>query len=201
MSVCPRHAGDARHQGGVSVTTCPKCNYTRQPSDTAPDYECPACRIVYAKFTAGNAPKIVGTTRKVAPRAASGAGAAAANPSAIATLFMATALAATLGVTFYVLATDETFSPSRDLSAAAFVQCKERVGDRLSAPKTADFPLLDFKAWDMGGGTYVIKSHVDSQNGFGAMLRTNWHCKIQHRGGSSSDPANWRVLEIELMSR
>ncbi len=34
------------------MTTCPKCNYTRQPSDTAPDYECPRCGIVYAKYSA-----------------------------------------------------------------------------------------------------------------------------------------------------
>jgi len=31
-------------------TTCPKCNYTRQPTDLAPDYECPQCGVIYAKF-------------------------------------------------------------------------------------------------------------------------------------------------------
>lgn len=33
-------------------TTCPKCGYTRQPIDTAPDYQCPSCGIIYAKFDA-----------------------------------------------------------------------------------------------------------------------------------------------------
>ncbi|MCK9987418.1 MAG: hypothetical protein AzoDbin1_03890 [Azoarcus sp.] len=32
------------------TTTCPKCNYTRQPSDTAPDYECPKCGVIYQKY-------------------------------------------------------------------------------------------------------------------------------------------------------
>lgn len=32
--------------------TCPKCNYTRQPGDTAPAYECPRCGIIYAKYGA-----------------------------------------------------------------------------------------------------------------------------------------------------
>lgn len=32
------------------TTTCPKCAYVRQPTDTAPDYECPQCGIIYAKF-------------------------------------------------------------------------------------------------------------------------------------------------------
>ena len=32
------------------TTQCPKCSYVRQPTDTAPDWECPACGIVYAKY-------------------------------------------------------------------------------------------------------------------------------------------------------
>lgn len=31
---------------------CPKCSYVRQPGDDAPDYECPSCGVVYAKFEA-----------------------------------------------------------------------------------------------------------------------------------------------------
>lgn len=34
------------------VMQCPKCSYVRKPTDTAPDYECPQCGIVYAKFNA-----------------------------------------------------------------------------------------------------------------------------------------------------
>lgn len=34
------------------MTTCPKCSYTRQPADRAPDYSCPSCSIVYAKYDA-----------------------------------------------------------------------------------------------------------------------------------------------------
>lgn len=32
------------------TTTCPKCAYVRQPTDAAPDYECPRCGIIYAKY-------------------------------------------------------------------------------------------------------------------------------------------------------
>ena len=41
------------------MTTCPKCNYTRLPSDTAPDYECPRCGIVYAKVRADEPAPVV----------------------------------------------------------------------------------------------------------------------------------------------
>ena len=29
---------------------CPQCSYQRQPKDLAPDYECPRCGIIYAKY-------------------------------------------------------------------------------------------------------------------------------------------------------
>lgn len=29
---------------------CPKCHYVRKTTDSVPDYECPKCRIIYAKF-------------------------------------------------------------------------------------------------------------------------------------------------------
>ena len=28
---------------------CPKCGHTRQPNETAPDWQCPACGVCYAK--------------------------------------------------------------------------------------------------------------------------------------------------------
>lgn len=28
---------------------CPKCKYVRQATDTAPDWQCPACEVAYAK--------------------------------------------------------------------------------------------------------------------------------------------------------
>ncbi|MCF7970898.1 MAG: DUF3592 domain-containing protein [Methylococcaceae bacterium] len=31
-------------------TICPKCQYIRKESDSTPDYECPACGIIYHKF-------------------------------------------------------------------------------------------------------------------------------------------------------
>lgn len=32
------------------VVKCPKCEYVRQPEESTPDYECPKCGIIYAKF-------------------------------------------------------------------------------------------------------------------------------------------------------
>lgn len=32
------------------MQACPKCGYVRKPTDTAPEWQCPSCLIVYAKF-------------------------------------------------------------------------------------------------------------------------------------------------------
>lgn len=33
------------------ATKCPKCGYERSLSDASPDYECPSCGVIYAKYS------------------------------------------------------------------------------------------------------------------------------------------------------
>lgn len=54
------------------------------------------------------------------------------------------------------------------------------VKNNLKAPSTAKFPTYsdaDFK--DLGNNEFAITSYVDAQNGFGAMLRSNFVVKIK----------------------
>lgn len=94
---------------------------------------------------------------------------------------------------------EETTPKKKINDASAYVQCKNFVMERLRAPATADFPFMDYTAWDMGNDTWVVKSYVDSQNGFGAMIRSNWHCKVQYVGGNTSDQRSWRPLVVEIL--
>jgi hypothetical protein len=32
---------------------------------------------------------------------------------------------------------------------------------------------------DLGNNTFMVLGHVDAQNGFGAMLNTNFSCKVR----------------------
>lgn len=86
----------------------------------------------------------------------------------------------------------------KDRSDMAFIQCKHLVSERLKSPSTADFPFLDRDAWRFSDQTYVIKSYVDAQNSFGAMMRNNWYCKIQFVAGDDLDINNWRLLNISM---
>jgi TPR repeat protein len=60
----------------------------------------------------------------------------------------------------------------------AYAMAKESVKSKLSAPSTAKFSSLGFdteaKAGPYGYHQWLVSGFVDSQNGFGAMLRNNW---------------------------
>ena len=68
----------------------------------------------------------------------------------------------------------------------AYNYAKEFVKDRLKSPSTAEFPGTYEKknhVTDLGNGIYLINSWVDSQNGFGAIIRSHWSCRISFVGG------------------
>jgi hypothetical protein len=81
--------------------------------------------------------------------------------------------------------------PEHDEFTAA-VMCEEFVRDNLKAPATAGFPLAtDYTIEHKGNGRYRMDSHVDSENGFGAQIRTEFTCKIQHAGGDQ-----WELVDL-----
>lgn len=84
-----------------------------------------------------------------------------------------------------------------DLSNNAFIMCKRHVKAALTSPSTADFPFLDFQSVKISGQKYLVQSYVDSQNGFGAMVRTNWACVIEHDGVSDRHKgSSWTLIDL-----
>jgi len=67
----------------------------------------------------------------------------------------------------------------------AYNYAEDFVEKKIKSPSTATFPGVtekDRHITDIGGGIYKIKSWVDSQNGFGAIIRTNFSCTIIFEG-------------------
>lgn len=64
------------------------------------------------------------------------------------------------------------------LNARGFVK------QRLKSPSTAKFPPTNTATVSKTpNGTYIVSSYVDSQNGFGATIRTNWVAEIEYLPG------------------
>lgn len=84
-------------------------------------------------------------------------------------------------------------SPEHD-EISAWVMCEEFVKKSLRSPSSAEFPTYSNPAVsDHGNGRYIVTSHVDSQNAFGAMLRNAFTCEIQWHDGD-----RWTLENLAL---
>ncbi len=67
------------------------------------------------------------------------------------------------------------------------------VEEILKAPATADFPLGATAQIQNDEDTYTVTSYVDSENGFGANVRSNWTVTLTYNGGDWATQSNWTL--------
>lgn len=87
--------------------------------------------------------------------------------------------------------------------ASVAVLCQEAVKARLVSPGSAKF--------EFGLGAqvkertqqhlYSLVSHVDSQNKFGALLRTTFSCEVRWTGGDPGALSSWAVTDVQMQER
>lgn len=88
---------------------------------------------------------------------------------------------------------EETPKPEHS-EVAARVFCQYVVKNSLTSPATAKFAgYRETAAQHRGGGEYEVISHVDSQNVFGALIRTKYYCHVQFDGKGS-----WDLIELDF---
>lgn len=85
-----------------------------------------------------------------------------------------------------VMAVNHEPSPDRERdtgsATAAVLACQDFVEQSLRAPATAEFPPISEASVSRSGSEWIVSSHVDSENGFGAFVRTNWTCEARYEG-------------------
>ena len=76
----------------------------------------------------------------------------------------------------------------------AFVMSRQFVEKALKFPSTAEFcSFTDARIVDLGEGRFRVSAWVDSQNGFGATVRTQYVCVL-----SGEDSDTWTLENLEL---
>ncbi len=81
---------------------------------------------------------------------------------------------------------------SYELSARAYSEMYvERI---LKSPSTAEF--CRGTSTSLGENKWQVTSCVDSQNGFGAMIRSNWEAVMVYTGGNPDDVGSWQAEKI-----
>lgn len=81
--------------------------------------------------------------------------------------------------------------------SAAYSMTKKFVEDSLRSPSTAEFPSIfsdDVTTSYVGDCTHQITAYVDSQNGFGAMIRTHFLAEVKNDHGTST----WRLKDLVI---
>ena len=79
----------------------------------------------------------------------------------------------------------------------AFIMSQKFVKKNLKSPSTAKFPLLideGVKVEHQGEGKYYVRAYVDSQNGFGAMLRTKYMAEVEYLGSDE-----WQLKDLQIV--
>lgn len=78
----------------------------------------------------------------------------------------------------------------------AYITAKDYVKQELKAPATAEFS--DYTCDEGIDSTYFLNGVVDSQNSFGALLRSNWTVKLKWIGGDWAQSTSWQLIDISI---
>ena len=99
---------------------------------------------------------------------------------------------------FVFLAFGSSDSDNNDSSGpdkiGAKVMAQQFLEDRLKSPATADYPWAktDDTVTELSDNKYKYRSYVDSENSFGANVRTNFEIVVQYAGDDK-----WRLISID----
>lgn len=74
----------------------------------------------------------------------------------------------------------------------AYRSCERAVGTQLKAPSTADFSGYSHSDISATGSTYSVHGYVDSENSFGAKVRSDWDCRVRSTGD------NWELVDLNV---
>lgn len=70
----------------------------------------------------------------------------------------------------------------------------------LKSPSTADYHRPTVTQDTKDSNIFNVESYLDSQNGFGAMIRTYWSMKLQYTGSDTikdvETDSNWKIKEF-----
>jgi hypothetical protein len=78
------------------------------------------------------------------------------------------------------------------LKSCAGAIAQTEVENRLKSPRSAKFPW-GTPACEVTDNTYMVHSYVDAQNGFGALIRSNWVVIMEHVGGE-----RFRIISVVI---
>ncbi len=82
---------------------------------------------------------------------------------------------------------------STDYKLEAYIMSQEFIEKELKAPATAEFPSYHKISVVQTDNRYKVKAYVDSENSFGAKIRTNYYITLERNSDES-----WTKISCEI---
>ena len=91
---------------------------------------------------------------------------------------------------------DQTETAQKDAGSGYIAEartfCQHFVTKRLFSPGSAEYPWASREVVQhLGDNRYRVRSYVDSQNPFGATIRTNYDCTVERTW------EDWKLISLE----
>lgn len=96
------------------------------------------------------------------------------------------ALAVGIGIASCVASSSRSNNPHHDLESIA--QCEARIDKLLKSPSTADY---DSQTKASGSNTWTVTGTVDSENSFGATVRSSYQCTVVMHESSATTTVDY----------
>lgn len=202
---------DCGHEVSRIAPTCPRCGAPKPATRAAYDprsRHCPICGgRIYSSDVKGTAVRCggCGTTLAIPEVVASAAEKLRATEQRWARrmLWIGGAVVVVAMVAVGVQAREERPAaaapaepPVRHSDYMAHSMCERFVRRRLDTPSTAKFaPPRESTITHEGGGTYVVRSHLDAQNLFGAMVRSRFVCTTTYQDSART----WHLDGLDFL--
>lgn len=97
------------------------------------------------------------------------------------------------GIAAVVALSGRLSSTELGIERRAWAMTQEIVKDQLRSPASATFPPYEYQVIQTDLGEYIVISYVDSQNGFGALIRTHFVCELKATGRGQ-----WEVVSLDF---
>lgn len=85
-----------------------------------------------------------------------------------------------------IFESDKTKTPNEISNIEVYSSIEKSVKNNLKAPKTAEFPGVSERnnhVKKVDRNKFIVTSWVDSQNSFGALIRTKFSCEVLYSNG------------------
>lgn len=83
---------------------------------------------------------------------------------------------------------------NEDHTIEAFVYTQEQIEKQIKSPSSTEWPTASESLQKRERNLYTFKSYFDSQNSFGAMIRTKYICVVEENNNL------YKIIELQLLN-